>query len=74
MGISATFTGCMTCANNFFEELPATETIEQVDSGYHRVITTSGEYCGFCYGTFKETTSTLERHHNGEQHPPGVGP
>ena len=50
------------CANNFFEELPATETIEQVDSEYHRVITTSGEYCGFCYGTFKETTSTLEHH------------
>ena len=51
------------CANNFFEELPATETIEQVDSEYHRVITTSGEYCGFCYGTFKEENSTLERHH-----------
>ena len=51
------------CANNFFEELPATETIEQVDSGYHRVTTTSGEYCGFCYGTFKEENSTLERHH-----------
>ena len=50
------------CANNFFEELPATETIEQVDSEYHRIITTSGEYCGFCYGTFKEENSTLERH------------
>lgn len=50
------------CANNFFEELPETQTIEQADSEYHRVITTSGEYCGFCYGTFKETTSTLERH------------
>ena len=50
------------CANNFFEELPETETIEQADSKYHRVITTSGEYCGFCYGTFKETTSVLERH------------
>lgn len=50
------------CANNFFEELPETETIEQADSKYHRVITTSGEYCGFCYGTNKETNSTLERH------------
>ena len=50
------------CANNFFEELPETETIEQADSKYHRVITTSGEYCGFCYGTFKEESSTLERH------------
>lgn len=51
------------CANNFFEELPETQTIEQVDSEYHRVITESGEYCGFCYGTFKEENSTLERHH-----------
>ena len=51
------------CANNFFEELPETQTIEQADSEYHRVITTSGEYCGFCYGTFKEENSTLERHH-----------
>ena len=50
------------CANNFFEELPETQSIEQVDDTYHRVITTSGEYCGFCYGTFKETSSTLERH------------
>jgi len=50
------------CANNFFEDLPDTETIEQVDSKYHRVITTSGEYCGFCYGTNKETNSALERH------------
>ena len=50
------------CASNFFEELPETQTIEQADSKYHRVITTSGEYCGFCYGTFKEESSTLERH------------
>ena len=51
------------CAEDFFEELPETQTIEQVDSGYHRVTTTSGSYCGFCYGTFKEEGSTLERHH-----------
>ena len=51
------------CAADFFEELPDTETIEQVDSTYHRVITTSGSYCGFCYGTYKETSSTLEKHH-----------
>lgn len=50
------------CAANFFEELPETQIIEQVDSGYHRVTTTSGSYCGFCYGTFKEENSTLERH------------
>ena len=51
------------CAANFFEELPETQTIEKVDSGYHRVTTTRGSYCGFCYGTFKEESSTLERHH-----------
>ena len=48
------------CANNFFEELPETQTVEQVDSTYHRVITTNGEYCAFCYGTYKEESSTLE--------------
>ncbi|WP_346704685.1 S-layer homology domain-containing protein [uncultured Agathobaculum sp.] len=50
------------CAADFFEELPEEVTVEQVDSEYHRVITTSGEYCGFCYGTFKEENSTLEHH------------
>ena len=50
------------CAADFFEELPETQTIEQVDSGYHRVTTTSGSYCGFCYGTFKEESSSLVRH------------
>ena len=50
------------CAADFFEELPETQTIEQVDSGYHRVTTTSGSYCGFCYGTFKEEPSSLVRH------------
>lgn len=50
------------CASNFFEELPETKTIEQSDSSYHRVTITSGEYCGFCYGTYKETSSSLERH------------
>ncbi len=51
------------CAADFFEELPETQTVEQVDSTYHRIITTSGEYCAFCYGTYKEESSTLERHH-----------
>lgn len=50
------------CASNFFEELPETKTVEQSDSSYHRVTITSGEYCGFCYGTYKETSSSLERH------------
>ena len=51
------------CANNFFEELPEQQSIEQADSKYHRVTTASGEYCGFCYGTYKETSSELVRHH-----------
>ena len=51
------------CAADFFEELPEEESVEQVDSTYHRIITTSGEYCAFCYGTYKEESSTLERHH-----------
>ncbi len=51
------------CAANFMEELPETKTIQQADGTYHRVITASGTYCGFCYGTRKETSSTLERHH-----------
>lgn len=50
------------CASNFFEALPEEQTTEQVDSAYHRITTTSGEYCGFCYGTYKETASTLEKH------------
>ena len=50
------------CASNFFEELPEAKTIEQSDSSYHRVTITSGEYCGFCYGTYKETSTSLERH------------
>ena len=51
------------CAANFFEDLPEMRTVEQVDGTYHRVTTESGEYCGFCFGTFKEENSTLERHH-----------
>lgn len=51
------------CASDFFETLPESKTIEQADSNFHRVITASGEYCAFCYGTYKEESSTLERHH-----------
>ena len=51
------------CAADFFEGLLETQTVEQVDSTYHRIITTSGEYCAFCYGTYKEESSSLERHH-----------
>ena len=51
------------CASNFFEDLPESRAVEQVDSDYHRVTITGGEYCGFCYGTYKETSSSLEHHH-----------
>ena len=50
------------CDSNFFEELPEEKSIEQVDREYHRVTTVSGEYCGFCYGTRKETSAALENH------------
>ena len=51
------------CDSNFFEELPEDKNVEQVDRAYHRVTTISGEYCGFCYGTRKETSAALEKHH-----------
>ena len=51
------------CAANFFEDLPESVEIEQVDWEYHRVITTGGQYCGFCYGTYHTEDATLERHH-----------
>lgn len=50
------------CAANFFEELPESVTYEYADSAYHTKTTTGGSYCGFCYGTFHETGSVLERH------------
>lgn len=50
------------CASNFFEELPETVSYEYTDSRYHTATTTGGSYCGFCYGTYKETSSELERH------------
>lgn len=51
------------CAANFFEDLPESIEVEQVDREYHRVITTGGQYCGFCYGTYHTEDATLERHH-----------
>lgn len=51
------------CAANFFEELPESVEIEQVDREYHRVITTGGQYCGFCYGTYHTEDATLDKHH-----------
>lgn len=51
------------CAANFFEDLPESVEIEQVDREYHRVTTTGGQYCGFCYGTYHTEDTTLEKHH-----------
>ena len=51
------------CAANFFEDLPESVEIEQVDREYHRVTTTGGQYCGFCYGTYHTEDATLEKHH-----------
>ena len=50
------------CAGQFTQELPETETIEQVDRTYHRVTTTGGTYCGFCFGTHKTEDTNLVRH------------
>ena len=50
------------CTSNFFEDLPESVSYEYADSRYHTVTTTGGSYCGFCYGTYKETSSKLEWH------------
>ena len=50
------------CAGDFTQKLPETVSYEYTDSKYHTKITESGEYCGFCYGTHKETDAVLERH------------
>lgn len=50
------------CAAEFTEELPEQVKYEYVDSTYHNKTTTSGSYCGFCFGTNKSITSKLERH------------
>lgn len=50
------------CASNFFKDLPESVSYEYADSRYHTVTTTDGSYCGFCYGTYQETSSKLERH------------
>lgn len=51
------------CAAAFFHDLPETVTYAYADSTYHTKTVASGEYCSFCFGTYKTTTSTLERHH-----------
>ena len=50
------------CDSKFMQELPEQKTYEYVDSTYHKVTTTGGEYCAFCYGTNHTKSSVLERH------------
>ncbi|MCD8197122.1 MAG: S-layer homology domain-containing protein [Lachnospiraceae bacterium] len=50
------------CDANFIQELEEETTYEYVSSDYHKVTTTGGSYCGFCYGTCYTEESELERH------------
>ena len=50
------------CDSKFMQELPEQKAYEYVDSTYHKVTTTGGEYCAFCYGTNHTKSSVLERH------------
>ena len=42
------------CNENFKQKLPEEKTYEYVDSTYHTVTTTGGEYCAFCYGFWQD--------------------
>lgn len=50
------------CAAEFTEQLSETVTYAYTDSTYHTKTTTGGTYCGFCYGTHRNTQPVLERH------------
>ncbi|MGN1349465.1 MAG: hypothetical protein ACI4VM_00530, partial [Anaerovoracaceae bacterium] len=50
------------CAAEFREALEPEITYEYADSTYHKKTVTNGSYCGFCYGTNKETVTEMERH------------
>lgn len=50
------------CAGDFTQKLPESVSYACADSKYHTKTTESSEYCGFCYGTCKQTNSELERH------------
>ena len=57
------------CASNFFEALSDTETIEQVDSTYHRVITTAAAIAVFAMAPTRKLSSTLGKAPHGNGHP-----
>lgn len=51
------------CASDFEQEtLPESSSWEYLDDTYHYKTTTTGSYCGFCFGTHKESETKLERH------------
>lgn len=50
------------CAAEFMEDLPQEVTYAYADSTYHTKTTTGGTYCCFCYGTYHDDKSALERH------------
>lgn len=50
------------CATEFFQDIPESVSYEYADSRYHTKTTKSGDYCIFCFGTHKASTSKLERH------------
>lgn len=50
------------CASYFMEELPQEVSYAYADSTYHTKTTSGGTYCCFCFGTWHNESSTLERH------------
>ena len=50
------------CATEFFQDIPEVVSYEYTDNRYHNKTTAGGEYCIFCFGTYKAVTSKLERH------------
>ena len=51
------------CASDFDQQtLPESTDWEYLDSTYHYKTVTNGTYCGFCFGTRKNTSTKTERH------------
>lgn len=50
------------CAAEFMQNLSESVSVEYVDGTYHKVTTTGGEYCVFCFGTRHTENTVLERH------------
>ncbi len=50
------------CAAEFMKPLDEVVTYTYADSTYHTKTTKAGSYCAFCFGTYKQENSVLERH------------